>query len=56
MDIDRIRRRVRLRDLETLAAVVQAGGMRKASHALHLSPAAVSKAVGELELDRKSVV
>ena len=50
MDIDRIRRRVRLRDLETLAAVVQAGGMRKASHALHLSPAAVSKAVGELEL------
>ncbi|MFO1327026.1 MAG: LysR family transcriptional regulator [Rubrivivax sp.] len=49
MDIERARRRVRLRDLETLAAVVQAGGMRKAATQLHLSQPAVSKAMAELE-------
>lgn len=43
------RRRVRLRDLETLVAVVQAGGMRKAAAALHLSQPAVSRAMRELE-------
>ena len=40
---------MRLRDLETLVAVVQAGGMRKASHELHVSEPAVSKAMRELE-------
>ena len=49
MQIERAQRRVRLRDLETLVAVVQAGGMRKASLTLHLSQPAVSKAVAELE-------
>lgn len=48
-DILRTRRRVRLRDLETLSAVVHAGGMRKAAEALHLSQPAVSKAIAELE-------
>ncbi|KAB2875918.1 MAG: LysR family transcriptional regulator [Burkholderiaceae bacterium] len=43
------RRRVRLRDLETLLAMVQAGGLRKAAGALHLSQPAISKAMRELE-------
>jgi DNA-binding transcriptional LysR family regulator len=47
--LERTRRRVRLRDLETLVAVAQAGGMRKASGELHLSQPAVSKAMRELE-------
>lgn len=47
--LERTRRRVRLRDLETLVAVVQAGGMRKAAAELHLSQPAVSKAMRELE-------
>lgn len=49
MEIERAKRRVRLRDLETLVAVVEAGGMRKASLSLHLTQSAISKAVGELE-------
>jgi DNA-binding transcriptional LysR family regulator len=49
MQIEQVRRRVRLRDLETLAAVVQAGGMRKAAAGLNLSQPAVSKAIAELE-------
>jgi DNA-binding transcriptional LysR family regulator len=49
MHIERARRRVRLRDLETLVTVVQAGGMRKAAGQLNLSQPAVSKAVAELE-------
>lgn len=49
MQIDRVQRRVRLRDLETLAAVVHAGGMRKAVAVLNLSQPAVSKAIAELE-------
>jgi DNA-binding transcriptional LysR family regulator len=49
MQIDRAKRRVRLRDLETLVAVVQEGGMRKAARALYLSQPAVSKAMRELE-------
>ncbi len=49
MDIDRARRHLRLRDLETLIAVVQAGAMRKASGGLHRSEPAVSKALRELE-------
>jgi DNA-binding transcriptional LysR family regulator len=46
---DRLKRRLRLRDLDTLMAVVQAGGMRKAAVALHMSQGAVSKAIAELE-------
>lgn len=49
MDIDHLRRRVRLRDLETLAAVVKAGGMRKAALGLNLSQPAVSRAIRDLE-------
>jgi DNA-binding transcriptional LysR family regulator len=49
VDLERLQRRVRLRDLETLSAVVQAGGMRKAAHALNLSQPAVSRAIRELE-------
>lgn len=40
---------MRLRDLETLVAVTQAGGMRKAAADVHLSQPAVSKAMRELE-------
>jgi DNA-binding transcriptional LysR family regulator len=46
---DPMKRHVRLRDLDTLLAVVQAGGMRKAAQQLHLSQPAVSKAVRSLE-------
>lgn len=49
MQIERTRRRLRLRDLETLVTVVQAGGMRKAAGELNLSQPAVSKAIAELE-------
>jgi DNA-binding transcriptional LysR family regulator len=49
MDFDQLQRRLRLRDLETLAAVVKAGGMRKAAHVLHLSQPAVSRAIRDLE-------
>ena len=49
MQIERARRRMRLRDLETLVTVVQAGGMRKAAGQLHLSQPAISKAIAELE-------
>lgn len=45
----RLIRRLRLRDLETLATVVRAGGMRKAADTLHLSQPAVSKAIAALE-------
>lgn len=45
----RLQRRVRLRDLETFAAVVHAGGMRKAAGVLNLSQPAISRAVLELE-------
>jgi len=44
-----MKRHVRLRDLDTLLAVVQTGGMRKAAQQLHLSQPAVSKAVRSLE-------
>lgn len=49
MDIERAMRRVRLHDLQTLVAVAQAGGMRKASETLHLSQSAVSRVISELE-------
>ena len=46
---DRLKRRVKLRDLDTRMAVAQAGGMRKAAEQLHMSQPAVSKAIAELE-------
>lgn len=49
MPADPMKRHVRLRDLDTLLTVVQAGGMRKAAQQLHLSQPAVSKAVRSLE-------
>lgn len=49
MDIERVRRRLRLRDLETLVSVVRAGAMRKAAISLHASQPAVSRAIQDLE-------
>ena len=49
MPMDSAMRRVRLQHLQTLAAVVQAGGIRKAAQDLHLSQSAVSRVVAELE-------
>jgi len=45
----RIRRRLRLRDLETLAAVAQHGSMAKAAVHLSISQPAISKAIAEME-------
>ena len=49
MDIARAQRRIRLRDLETLKTVVEAGGMRKAAGELNVTQPAVSRAMAELE-------
>lgn len=49
MALARINRKLRLRDPDTLMAVVQTGGVRKAAEYLHLSQPAVSKAITELE-------
>src|SRR5215203_3540214 len=46
---DRIGRRVKLRDLHVLQAVVQAGSMTKAAHAPAISVPVVSKAIADLE-------
>jgi DNA-binding transcriptional LysR family regulator len=45
----RIRRRLKLRDLDTLAAVARTGSMAKAAGQLAVSQPAVSKAVAEME-------
>jgi DNA-binding transcriptional LysR family regulator len=45
----RIRRRLRLRDLDTLIAVSQTGSMAKAALQLSVSQPAVSKAIAEME-------
>jgi len=45
----RIRRRLRLRDLDTLMAVSQTGSMAKAALHLSISQPAVSKAIAEME-------
>jgi len=45
----RTRRRLKLRELDILMAVVQMGGMRKAADHLHMSQPAVSKAIADLE-------
>ena len=46
---DRIGRRLKLRDLHILLAVVQRGSMAKAATELAISQPAVSKAIAELE-------
>src|SRR5262245_36649195 len=46
---DRIGRRIKLRDLHVLHAVVQSGSMTKAAGALAISVPVVSKAIAELE-------
>jgi DNA-binding transcriptional LysR family regulator len=46
---NRVRRRLKLRDLDILMAVIQAGGMGKAAARLDMSQPAVSKAVADLE-------
>ena len=46
---DRVRRRLKLRDVDVLLAVVQTGSMGKASAVLRMSQPAVSKAIASLE-------
>jgi DNA-binding transcriptional LysR family regulator len=46
---DRVRRRLKLRDVDILLAVIQTGSMGKAASALNMSQPAVSKAIGYLE-------
>ena len=46
---DRIRRRLKLRDVDVLLAVVQTGSMGKAGAVLRMSQPAVSKAIASLE-------
>jgi DNA-binding transcriptional LysR family regulator len=46
---DRIRRRLRLKDLHTLQTVAEVGSMAKASERLALSQPAISKAVSDME-------
>jgi DNA-binding transcriptional LysR family regulator len=46
---DRVRRRLRLRDVDILLAVIQTGSMGKAAAALNMSQPAVSKAIASLE-------
>jgi len=46
---DRVKRRLRLRDLDILMAVIETGSMGKAAKRLNVSQPAVSKAIVELE-------
>jgi len=46
---DRIKRRLKLRDLDILMAVVQTGSMGNAARSLNMSQPAVSKAIADLE-------
>jgi DNA-binding transcriptional LysR family regulator len=46
---DRVKRRLKLRDLDILMAVVQTGSMGNAARSLNMSQPAVSKAVADLE-------
>ena len=45
----RIRRRLKLRDLDTLMAVAQSGSMAKAATHLRVSQPAISKAIADME-------
>jgi molybdate transport repressor ModE-like protein len=47
--VDRVVRRLKLRDLRLLETVVRCGTIGKASNQLHLSQPAVSKAIAEME-------
>lgn len=49
MSLDALIRRLRLRDLRTLASVARGGSMRKAAQDLHLSLPAVSRSIADLE-------
>src|SRR5882762_5117781 len=46
---DRLRRRLKLRDLDILMAVIQAGSMGKAAGRFNMTQPAVSKLIAELE-------
>jgi DNA-binding transcriptional LysR family regulator len=46
---DRVRRRLKLRDVDILLAVIQTGSMGKAAAALNMSQPAISKAIAYLE-------
>jgi DNA-binding transcriptional LysR family regulator len=46
---DRVRRRLRLRDVDILLTVIQAGSMSRAAAALNMSQPAISKSVAYLE-------
>src|SRR4249920_353775 len=46
---DRVRRRLKLRDVDILLAVIQTGSMGKAAAALNMSQPAVSKSIAYLE-------
>ncbi len=46
---DRVRRRLRLRDVDILLTVIETGSMGKAAGVLNMSQPAISKAVGYLE-------
>src|SRR5262249_12554985 len=46
---DRVKRRLKLRDLDFLAALIDTGSMGKAASRLNISQPAVSKAIAELE-------
>src|SRR5215471_7045966 len=46
---DRTKRRLKLRDLDILMAVIDSGSMGKAAKRLNISQPAISKAIAELE-------
>src|SRR5690348_16007865 len=46
---DRTKRRLKLRDLDILMAVIETGSMGKAARRLNISQTAISKAIVELE-------
>ena len=48
-DIDRLVRRIKLRDLRMLLAVAQSGSLSKAAHSLAVSHPVVSKTIADLE-------
>jgi DNA-binding transcriptional LysR family regulator len=49
MDIDRVERRLKVRDVRVLISVVQAGSMHKAAERLGTSQPAVSRSISDLE-------
>src|ERR1044071_2427580 len=48
-EIERIERRLKLRDVRVLMSVVQAGSMHKAAERLNTSQPAVSRSIADLE-------